>query len=479
MNRSIVATLRRCITTLAFAAFGLLASALPVQAAAPLAAEELQELAADAYVYAYPMVLMEVTRQVATNQSAKPGGMFAPMNQFAHVAEFPDANFDAVVRANADTLYSSLWFDVSREPLLIKVPDSAGRYYLLPALDMWTDVFTSPGTRTTGNGAQILAIVGRDWKGKLPAGVQIYRSPTSVGWILGRTQTNGIADYAAVRKFQAGIKAIPLSAWGKPNYVPPAAKRDPSIDLSAPVEQVAKMDAVRFFGLFTQALRNNPPHDNDHPMLDRLARLGLVAGKDFELSKLSPEAQAAIARAPGLGQAKIAAAFRQVGNVTNGWRMILNGIGTYGTDYTRRAVVAYFGLGANAVEDAIYPTGIIDAAGKLFDSAARYVVHFDKDQLPPTRAFWSLTMYNNRQFFAANPINRFAIGDRDALNFNADGSLDIYIQREAPEADKQSNWLPAPANGNFSMNLRLYWPKPTVLAGDWVPPPVKKQAVAN
>lgn len=479
MNSFSVATLRRRIATFAFTFFGLLAGSLPVQAAQPLNAEELQELAADAYVYAYPMVLMEVTRQVSTNKPARPGSIYASMNQFAHVAEFPDANFEAVVRPNADTLYSSLWYDVSHQPLLITVPDSGGRYYLLPILDMWTDVFTASGTRTTGNGVQTLAIVGRDWKGKLPTGVQIYRSPTSVGWMIGRTQTNGVADYAAVRNFQNGIKAVPLSAWGKPNYVPPVVKLDPNVDLSAPVEQVAKMNAARFFGLFTQVLRNNPPHDNDHPMLDRLAHVGLVAGKDFELSKLSPEAHAAFARAPELGQAKIAAAFRRVGNVTNGWRIILNGIGTYGTDYTRRAVVAYFGLGANVVEDAIYPTGVADAEGKPLDSAASYVLHFDKNQLPPTRAFWSLTMYNNRQFFAANPINRFAIGDRDPLKFNADGSLDIYIQREAPEVDKQSNWLPASASGNFSMNLRLYWPKPAVLAGDWVPPPVKKQAAAN
>jgi len=235
------------------------------------------------------------------------------------------------------------------------------------------------------------------------------------------------------------------------------------------------MDAATFFALFAKLTASNPPHANDYPILDRLARIGFVPGQNFDLTKLSPELQAAYQAAPALGLKKIAATVRKSGNLANGWRTKLSLIGTYATDYTQRAVVAYFGLGANVVEDAIYPAAYTDSEGKPFDSGAKYLVHFTKEELPPVRAFWSLTLYNDRQFFAANPINRFAIGDRDSLKFNQDGSLDLYIQREAPDAAKQSNWLPAPTSGSFSLNLRLYWPKPVALDGIWAPAPVKRQ----
>ncbi len=161
--------------------------------------------------------------------------------------------------------------------------------------------------------------------------------------------------------------------------------------------------------------------------------------------------------------------------MSNGWRTIGNPIGTYGTDYLQRAMIAFAGLGANTVEDATYPLAMTDADGKPFDSAATYVIHFDKERLPPARAFWSLTMYNERQFFAANPIHRFAIGDRDPLKYNADGSLDLVIQRDPPKS-AESNWLPTPAAGNFSMNLRLYLPRPEALDGTWKPPVVRRVA---
>lgn len=451
--------------------FGL-ANAAPV----PVSADEAREIAVEAYLYAYPMVLMDVTRKVSTNiATAGPkSGIHAPMNQFAHLSAFPDASFTAVVRPNADTLYSSLWFDVSKEPLVINVPDSNGRYHLLPMLDMWTDVFASPGTRTTGNGALAMAIVGPNWKGTLPPGVAAYHSPSAIGWMIGRTQTNGVADYGAVRQFQAATKVVPLSAWGKPGYVPTPGKVDPALDMSAPVQQVAKMDAAGFFARFSQLSRVNPPHANDHPILDRMARAGLVPGQSFDLNLLSPPLKAAFEAAPALAQQKIIFTIQHAGTPANGWRTILNPIGTYGTDYARRAAVAFAGLGANGVEDAVYPFAFTDAEGKPFDSAASYTIHFDKVELPPVRAFWSLTMYNDKQFFAANPINRFALGDRDPLKFNSDGSLDLIIQRVAPEAEQQSNWLPAPQAGSFTMNLRLYWPKPVVLDGVWTPPAVKR-----
>ncbi len=195
-----------------------------------VSAEEAREIALETYIYAYPLVLMHVTRQVGTNVPESVG-LRAPINQLAHAREFPDPSFTDVVCPNADTLYSALTYDVSKEPLVVSVPDSGGRYYLLPWLDYWTDVFTVPGKRTTGTGAQTFAIVGPNWHGSLPTGIEGYNSPTGSGLLIGRTQTNGKADYEAVRGFQDGMKAVPLSAYGKP-YKPPKNTVNPNQDMS-------------------------------------------------------------------------------------------------------------------------------------------------------------------------------------------------------------------------------------------------------
>lgn len=445
----------------------------PVHAAdSPLSAADAREIAREAYIYAYPLVLMEITRRVGTNVEA-PTGLNAPINQLAHAREFPDATFTIVVRPNADTLYTALTYDVTKEPLVISIPDSGGRYYLTPWLDYWTDVFTVPGSRTTGTGPLTYAIVGPKWKGTLPEGVKEYRSPTGSGLLIGRTQTNGKADYEAVRKFQDGMKAVPLSSHGKP-YTPPKGQVDPKLDMTAPPDQVDKMDAETFFALFAELIKDNPPHANDYPILDRMKRVGIEPGKGFALASAPKEIQDALNAAPETALKQIKASFTQSGSRANGWRTNLTAIGTYGADYLHRAGVAYAGLGANVVEDAIYPTVFADESGEPLASDRRYVVHFDKGQVPPARAFWSLTMYDDRQLFTENAINRFAIGDRDPLKFNPDGSLDLYIQRDSPGDARKPNWLPSPKNGQFTMNLRLYWPKPEALDGSWTPPPVKR-----
>jgi hypothetical protein len=464
------------VAGIAIAALSGLAIGVARAAPAPVSADEAREIAVDAYLYAYPLVLMDVTRRVSTNVAAPDTelGFRAPMNQFAHMKRYPDASFTDVVRPNADTLYSSLWYDVTREPLVIHVPDSQGRYYLLSVLDLWTDVFASLGTRTTGTGEQVFAIAGPGWHGTVPADMTLLRSPTAIGWMIGRTQTDGPSDYDRVHQFQAGLTATPLSRWRTKGSPAAAGRVDPKLDMIAPVEQVKKMDAGTFFARFTALTGSNPPHGNDYPMLQRMARIGLVPGQPFDISKTTPEAKAALEAAPLTGYGQILAAIPRMGSPVNGWRMISDPIGTYGTAYLRRAAIAYSGLGANVMQDAIYPAASRDGDGKPLDSGARYVIHFGKGQIPPVRAFWSLTMYDSRQLFTANAINRYAIGGRDRLQFNDDGSLDLYIQRASPGPDKEPNWLPTPPAGEFSMNLRLYWPGPSALEGSWAPPPVKR-----
>jgi hypothetical protein len=441
---------------------------------APVTADEAGEIAINAYFYAFPLVLMDVTRQVTTNcEMVDPARMRAPVNQFVHVPAFPDASFTEVVRPNADTLYSPLWYDVTAEPLVIEVPDSGGRYYLLPMLDMWTDIFASPGKRTTGTGPQMYVLVGPGWSGNLPDGATVLRSPTGMGWLLGRTQTNGKQDYENVHRFQAGLKAYPLSAWGK-DFQPPHGTVNPNISHAPPVEQVLAMDAGTYFARLAELMKQNPPHANDYPILQQLERLGITVGNAFELSKATPEIQEAFRQALPVAQQRLTGGLASSGTPVNHWRLIGSPIGTYGTDYYRRALIAFGGLGANVMEDAIYPTAFTDDQGRPFDSGKKYVLHIHQKNLPPVRAFWSLTMYNDRQLFADNPIDRYAIGDRDPLKFGADGSLTLYIQRESPGPDKESNWLPAPQSGGFSMNLRLYWPKLAAIDGTWQPTAVKR-----
>ena len=439
--------------------------------AAPVSEDDAYAIGLEAYTYAYPMVLMETTRRVSTNASE--GRMRAPMNQFGHMRTYPDATFKDVVRPNADTLYSPLWFDVGKEPLIITLPKTAGRYHVVPIMDMWTDVFAALGTRTTGNDGGIVALVGPHWQGTLPKGMRMVRSPTEMGWIIGRIQTNGAADYDHVHALQASYAATPLSAWGKAQ-TPVALKTDPAIDMKTPpVEQVAKMTPAAFFALFAETLKRNPPHASDYAVLARIERVGLVPGQSFALAAADPAVQRGLTRAAADAWQRIIGRRKNLSLTRNNWVAMGNALGVYGNDYLQRAFVAFAGLGALPPEEAIYPMAPLDSDGKPLTGASRYVLHFDKDQIPPADAFWSLTMYGEDQFFVDNPIDRYAIGDRDKLAFNADGSLDLYIQKDDPGADKQANWLPAPA-GSFSMNLRLYLPERAARESRWTPPAIKR-----
>jgi hypothetical protein len=438
-----------------------------------LTEEDAHEIALEAYIYAYPLVLMELTRRVMTNVAVPDAFGKAPTNRFGHMQAFPDASFSDVVRPNADTLYSILWFDVSKEPLLIHVPESGGRYYLLEIMDMWSDVFASPGTRTNGEGAHTFAIRGPRWTGPIPRGAAEIRSPTEQGWIIGRTQTNGKSDFDAVHKFQGRLVAKSYSDYAS-NAAPRRGEVNAAIDMSAPVEQVERMDTGAFYSTFARTARANPPHANDYPILARMARLGLEPGRAFDIGSIAHMPRIAFNDAAPIAREKIKTALFKTATIVNGWEMTRPPIGTYGTDYLRRAGIAYAGLGANLSEDAVYPTMRHWRDGKPLDSADRFVLHFEKGELPPVRAFWSLAMYDERQLFAANPVGRYAIGDRDNLMFNPDGSLDIHIQRENPGGGREANWLPAPAGGPFSITMRLYWPKLEALDGSWKPPALER-----
>lgn len=466
------------LTTLLLLTLLLVSVTAPLSAApdttSGVAPEEAYQLGMEAYVYLYPLVTMDVTRRQMTNIEA--GKMFGrgPMNTFVHLREFPTAEFREVVRPNFDTLYSCAWLDLTAEPIVVSTPDTGERYYLLPMIDMWTDVFAVPGTRTSGNRAAHWAVVPPGWKGTLPAGVEMLQAPSPIVWIIGRTQTNGPSDYPAVHKIQDGFKLVPLSQWGGPAR-PVAFQADPTVDMKTPpLQQVNNMSAKDYFAYGARLMKQHPPHVTDWSMLARLKRIGLEPGKDFEWDRLEPSTQQALNRAAAAALKAMLAKLPTMAPVVDGWQMNTDTMGVYGNSYLKRAILAMVGLGANQPDDAIYPMNLGDKDGKPLVGEHNYVLHFDKDRIPPVNAFWSVTMYDEDGFQVANPINRYAIGDRDALRFNPDGSLDIYIQHENPGPERQSNWLPAPAKGVLGVTMRLYAPKPAVIYGRWTPPAIQR-----
>jgi hypothetical protein len=431
-------------------------------------------VAQEAFVYLYPLVLMDVTRRQATNSEAGAIPGRGPVNAFTHMRSYPTAAFREVVSPNFDTLYSTAWLDLTGEPMVVSVPDTNGRYYLMPLLDMWTEVFAVPGKRATGTRAGEFAIVPQGWKGELPARLTRIEAPTPYVWVIGRTQTNGPKDYEAVHAIQAGYRVTPLSRWPKAPD-PPRATIDPAVDMKTPpAVQVSAMPAEKFFSYAAQVMKTNPPHATDWSALQRFRRIGLVAGQSYDVAKLDPVTRKALATGAAEGLKTIQARVASPSHVVYGWQFGGNTVGVYGTDYLARASVAMVGLGANKPEDAIYPATTLDDNRDPLVGERRYVLHFEKSDLPPAGAFWSLTAYDKDNFPIHNPVDRYSVGDRDALMFNTDGTLDLYVQATSPGNDKERNWLPSTTSGEFKLVLRVYDPRQEALDGKWTPPAVKR-----
>jgi hypothetical protein len=427
--------------------------------------------ASDAYVYGYPLVTMEMTRRVLTNV-AQVEGTRGPMGQVIKMRAYPDASFRDVTAPNADTLYTTSFFDVGDEPWVLSVPDMKGRYFLLPFLDGWTNVFSVPGSRTTGTQAQTFAITGPGWSGAVPEGLTQLKSPTAIVWLLGRIYCTGTPeDYAEVHALQDAFKLQPLSTWGK-DYTPPDGKVDPAIDMKTPVrDQVNGLSTVEFFTLLADLMKRNPPAPADAPALERFKTIGLSPGQGFDGNALDSRWDR---RLPQLSYDRIMLHAMSLKR-ENGW-LFTTKTGLYGTNYLQRAFITAVGLGANRPQDAVYPMSQRASLLEAYEGGNTYTLRFEKGQLPPVKGFWSLTMYDEQMFFVANPINRYSMSLRTNPKLEPDGSLVILIQNENPGPDKEANWLPAP-KGKFHLMLRLYWPdenEPSILDGSWVVPAVKR-----
>jgi hypothetical protein len=428
-------------------------------------------LGAEAYLYGYPLVMMETTRLQSANH-------IGPENQLRLVRQFPNAQFKDVVRPNVDTLYTTAFLSMKEGPWVFEMPANDKRYELMPFMDAWTNVFASPGTRTMGNQGASFLLVGPNWQGQVPKGMTILKSPTDMVWLIGRTQTNGTADFATVHELQNRLR---LTKWQQLSDKLPASTDSQKLEPSSwqanpnsgspPVAQMKALSTPDFFNRLMQLMVNNPPASEDAPLLVRLAKLEIKPGQVVQLSWLN-ELSFSLGR--WIANQRITKALNTKPE-SGAWSSPPLNLGRYGTDYNTRAVVAMVGLGANLPEDAMYPNTARDQQGKALNGEHRYRVHFPANALPPVKAFWSITAYGTDEFLIDNPLQRFALGDRDPLVFNADGSLDIWIQASPPaQKEAASNWLPVQRGADFLLNARLYWPDDAALKGPWKMPAVER-----
>ena len=448
-------------------------STMAQSASSSITEEAARAIGVDAYLYFYPLISVDITRKQSTNIEAGKEFGKGPMNMFVNVPAFPLADLKVVVRINFDTLYSIAWLDLTKEPQIVSVPDTDGRFYLMPMLDMWTDVFASPGWRTTGTKAANFLVTPPGWSGTVAEGFTRINAPTSYVWIIGRTKTDGPSDYDAVHKIQAGYNVTPLSRWGNAPE-PVIVKIDPSVDMKTPPKiQVDTMPAAKYFTYAAELLKLHSPHITDEPIIAQMKKIGVEPGKSFDFDQLDPVVKTALESAPGAAQQLMAWKVPSVARIVNGWSMNTDTMGVYGNYYLKRAIVTQLGLGANLPEDAIYPLNLFDDTGKPLDGANKYTLHFDKGASPPVNAFWSITLYDSEGFQVANVLNRFAVSSYFPFKTNADGSLDLYFQNESPAKDRETNWLPAP-KGAFNLTMRLYGPRSEALTGKWNPPAITK-----
>lgn len=427
----------------------------------------------EAYEFGFPLVLMDVTREMTTNvASPDPEKIQAPINQLVHASRFPDANFKDVVSPNVDTLYSTAWLDLAKEPMILELPNTKGRYSLFPVLDAWSNVYFSPGKRTTGTHAQKYIIVGPRWMGDLPQGYEVVRAPTDLNWIIGRIQTNSKKDgQTVVKSFQQKMKLYPMSFIGKV-YQPPKHEVKKMVKM-APIERVFNMSTEEYFNRLNNLMVTNPPTAEDMKTVTKFERFGIAPGATFTLQAPNEKEQQALRYLPLMVNTHMDQSFGEIGKWSRGW-LLMKDLGEYGTNYHKRAIIAQAGLGANLDVDALYPMAFQDNTSEKLVGPKRYTLHFSKEAIPKVHGFWSLTIYGADNFLVKNPINRFALGDRNKLNYNQDGSLDIYLQPESPGREYESNWLPTPQKGEFHVAMRIYWPTEEFLKSDWSLPGIEE-----
>jgi hypothetical protein len=430
-------------------------------------------LGVQAYIWGYPMVVMQKSRDAMTKVDApvtpdvfnKTGKLFAPVNQVISAWGMLGPNFSAVQSANSDTQYSATWFDSSEEPYVLHIPDAKGRYYTYQFVDAWTNNFHYASMRTMGSQEQNYALVAPGWNGKLPANVTRVDCPTPTGFIIGRWFVASEKDVKAVNDIQRQVTMTPLSQYGS-TYVPPKVKVVPAKKYTGD---------LAFFEQLGDTLVINGAPVQDAGLLGLLKNIGLTVDHGFDPSGLSAGEKKSLAQAITDGEAMLAAKSADMGKTVNGWQLSPVLDEYFGDAYLFRAAIGYQAMFVNTPIEAYYPSVFKDANGKALDgSSGQYTITFPKGMTPPVGAFWSYTMYDTKKrLMVENPINRYKIGSANNLKTGSDGSTTIYIQADSPGKSKEANWLPAPKEP-FYILMRMYLPKIEVLNGQYELPGVQR-----
>ena len=475
-------TVRRLIICLLGVTAALVLPVGSAVAATPALTEaQAQQVGSDAYVYGISLMEFPREQQQETSVTVPDNLADAPINQLGSDRSLATPSNAVFVAPNLDTLYTMGHVDLTKGPLVLHVPEvSGGRYHSFEFLDPYTNVFHYVGTRTTGDGAGTYAIVGPDFHGRLPTGLHRINSSYNHIWLVGRTQVFGPSDIPVVHKIQNGYDLIPLKNFEQAGlrYTPPKTNKRITKFTVATVPT-----GLAFFDDLGTALAENPPPARDAAILAELKTAGIGPGLHPSAENL-PAATLAGLRAAGTtaGQAQLVSDRSTIVLASeakhNGWYVAPSDIGNFATDYKLPAVVAVYGIAANLPPEAMYTVGAFDNTGALLGGANKYVIHFNPGQLPPAKYFWSITVYNATDNLVPNSINRYSIGDHTAgVKYNADGSLDIYLQ-STPPAGHQSNWIPTPSSGQFEAIMRMYGPGKSALDGTYVYPKIINEGAA-
>ncbi|MFC5431181.1 DUF1254 domain-containing protein [Paraburkholderia denitrificans] len=461
-------------TCLALAGLAILAGCATAPGVAPKDTGWVRDEVSDSYVFGFPLVLMDVSREAATGNAP---GQAAP-NTLRHAQSLPPVGASKPPEPNLDTLGSTGWLDLDSGPVLVSLPDSRGRYMDARALDMWTNVLWSTGTQVGEHGgglkAQTIAFVPAGWKGTLPARAQRIEVATRYVWFLARVETRGGGDLAAARKLQRAIRVAPLSTWdehgghgAEPAFTGASQSGDP-VAPGTPASRVASLDANAFFDRLSQSLSDNPSTPDDSHALKILADIGVRPGDAVQFPS---DAKDAAAAGYADGRTRVATPPSNL-LAGNGWLWVGDEAGDYGPDYALRAYAAYMQPGLPKTSDEVRARVSLDSDGHPLNGANRYVIHFTAKQLPPVRGFWSITAYTADGALDAHAPVRVAFGDRTGARRNRDGSLDVQVSAERPRG--VANWVNAP-HGDFRLVMRLYAPKHTAVDGSWQPPVVERR----
>ncbi len=435
---------------------------------------EAKQITEKAYIFAYPM-LEQYKMMFWMAIYEKSPTYEAPFNQFAYKSNLLGPEHTSIVRPNNDTFYSAIWMDLRAEPIILQVPANQDkRYYSIQLIDLYTHNFDYIGTRATGFDAGTYMIASANWEGEKPEKVnKIILTEGNFALALGRTQVYGPDDTNAAIAFQKGFKSLSFSQFMGTD-APASAEQ-----LDFPVWNPELSKSVGFIGYLNFVLGQLKLHPSESELFERFSKIGIAPDKAFDPEKINPEILTAMEAGVASALLKIEAKSKALGKQNRGWMQIS---GIWGSreemqgKYLTRAAAAVFGLYGNTLEEAFYPECSLDVDGEVLDTSKHnYVLHFEADQLPPVKAFWSLSMYKlPEQLFIENPIKRYVISSASkGLKYADNGSLTVYLQHESPGADKESNWLPAP-DSSFSLQARLYWPEPDALDPLYVPPPINK-----